>query len=147
MVKTAQKEQQEHQEKLNSLLIPVNEKLQELRMDMEDIKKDRVISLSKQQEIQEKLRDLEKKSIEAARETANYQNDLTIQMNPCRDKEKEKVFFRLTQLPEETERFVRSFEYLVFRGYLTINQDELIGRNMSALQWRIDDLKNIQENQ
>jgi len=142
-VSVAAKEEMEHKNGIREHVEIIENQLSSLEERLADMQnKDEIISLDEKVDLQNKLEELEKEAQRIEIEFYHHQSDFSLEINPFRDGSIDNLFNKIWNLPLKINRFIRSYEAMVFRGYLAKDQAKLIQKNLNSVRWQIGEIRN-----
>ena len=110
-------------------------------MAKNSVRQDEDMSTHSKKEILEKLEELEKDGLRLTIMFNTYHQDESIKINPLRDFSVDETFNKSWLLPHKIERLARSFEFGIFRGFITAEQEIIIEKDFSGVRYQIDEIK------
>lgn len=134
-------EQGEHEDNLLKLVASIENQTDLLDAEFNDISSKNAIGLEKKKEVLEKLEELEKDGLRFADAFSAYHQDESIKINPLRDFSVDEAFNKSWLLPHKIERLARSFEFGIFKGFITDEQGTIIEKDFSGIRYQIDEIK------
>ena len=134
-------EQVEYKDNLLKLVTSIENQTDLLDVEFNDISSKNAIGLEKKKEVLEKLEELEKDGLRLAGAFNAYHQDESIKINPLRNFSTDETFNKSWLLPHKIERLARSFEFGIFRRFITAEQETIIEKDFSGVRYQIDEIK------
>lgn len=141
IVLSVRNEQRGYADNLSELIVSIENQTNFLEEEYKNLSDQNSIKLEKKKEILEKLEELEKEGLRLTIIFNSYHQDESIKINPFHDLNIDETFNKSWLLPNKIERLDRSFEFGIFRGFITAEQGTIIEKDFSGVRYQIDEIK------
>lgn len=135
-------EQNEHKENMLQIMEKLKNDSDSLRSGFDDLKDKRAVNYQDKADIYQKIDNLEKDIRNLDVEHDYYITDISIDINPYKDRGIENFMDHSENLSVKAKRLVRYMEYFIYtKGAPTADQVTLIERGFANVDWETDILE------